>query len=212
MFFLGQYLVWGGLIVYALSYVESVVHGFVPEALREQIRQQPMWLQGLEAVVLGDFAIYWVHRLQHSVNCLWRFHAVHHTAEHLDWVAAFREHPLDGLMTQLTINLPAFLIGFPIQTLAALVVFRGLWAVYIHSNVRLLLGPLKLLIGSPELHHWHHSKERMSSNFGNLSPLMDVLFGTYRSPAERPKQLGVSEFFPRSYLGQLLHPFRRLKP
>ena len=35
------------------------------------------------------------------------------------------------------INLPVFLLGFPIETLAGLIAFRGIWAIYIHSNVRL---------------------------------------------------------------------------
>ena len=66
--------------------------------------------------------------------------------------------------------------------LAGLVAFRGLWAIYIHSNVRLPIGPLRWIIGAPELHHWHHAKERGSCNFANLSPLMDLMFGTYRCP------------------------------
>ena len=46
--------------------------------------------------LLGDLLIYWGHRLQHHSALLWRFHAVHHSAEHLDWLAAHREHPPAG--------------------------------------------------------------------------------------------------------------------
>jgi sterol desaturase/sphingolipid hydroxylase (fatty acid hydroxylase superfamily) len=107
------------------------------------------------------------------------------------------------------INLPAFLMGFPLETLAGLLAFRGLWAVYIHSNVRLPIGPLRVLIGAPELHHWHHSKEREAGNYANISPLMDLIFGTYRCPDHEPEELGVAEPMPKSYLGQMIYPFRR---
>ena len=104
------------------------------------------------------------------------------------------------------INLPAFVLGFPLETLAGLIAFRGIWAIYIHSNVRLPIGPLRVLLGSPELHHWHHARDRHAGNYANLSPLMDVLFGTYRCPDREPEAFGLREAFPRSYVGQLVRP------
>ena len=41
----------------------------------------------------------------------------------------------------------------------------------------------------------------------NLSPLMDVLFGTYRCPDREPERLGLREPIAATYVGQLLHPF-----
>jgi sterol desaturase/sphingolipid hydroxylase (fatty acid hydroxylase superfamily) len=208
-FFLGQYLLWGGAVLALLQFCRGWLDQAVPVALRTAVRSQPWWLQAAEVVLLSDFFIYWGHRLQHRVGFLWRFHSIHHSAEHLDWLAAHREHPLDSVYTMGLINLPAFLMGFPLETLAGLLAFRGLWAIYIHSNVRLQIGPLRVLIGAPELHHWHHSREREAGNYANISPLMDVLFGTYRCPAHEPDALGVVEPMPRSYVAQLLHPFRR---
>src|SRR5262249_52174384 len=98
---------------------------------------------------------------------------------------------------------------------AGLIAFRGIWAVYIHSNVRIRLGPLRALIGSPELHHWHHDRDRDAGNYANISPLMDLVFGTYRCPDHEPQAFGVSEPFPRSYVAQLLHPLtprKRISP
>ena len=151
-------------------------------------------------------------RLQHRVGWLWRFHSIHHSAEHLDWLAAHREHPVDTVYTLTLINLPAFLLGFPLETLAGLIAFRGIWAIYIHSNVRLPIGPLRVLVGAPELHHWHHDRDRDFGNYANVSPLMDVLFGTYHCPDHEPDSFGVWEEMPRSYLAQLVHPFRRRRP
>ena len=206
-FFLGQYLLWSGLVVGLLTSIAHWADGIWPSAFRASVAGQPWWLQAVEVILLSDFCVYWGHRLQHRVGLLWRFHSIHHTAEHLDWLAAHREHPVDTIYTQGLINLPAVALGFPLETLIGLAAFRGIWAIYIHSNVRLPIGPLRMLIGAPELHHWHHDRDRDAGNYANISPLMDLLFGTYRCPDHEPEHFGVHEAVPRSYLGQMLYPF-----
>ena len=208
LFLLGQYLLWSGLVFWALDHFRGWLHGFVPADFRAAVAAQPWWLQAIEMIVLSDFCIYWAHRLQHRVPFLWRFHSIHHSAEHLDWLAAHREHPLDTIYTVGIINLPAFILGFPLETLAGFLAFRGLWAIYIHSNVRLPLGPLRMLIGAPELHHWHHDKARDAGNYANISPLMDLLFGTYRCPDHEPEAFGIHEPVKQGYFSLLWHPFR----
>src|SRR5204863_8268277 len=121
---------------------------------------------------------------------------------------AHREHPVDTIYTVGLINLPPFLLGFDLNTLAGLVAFRGIWAIYIHSNVRLPIGPLRMLIGAPELHHWHHDRARDAGNYANISPIMDLIFGTYRCPDHEPESFGILEPISRTYLGQMMHPLR----
>jgi sterol desaturase/sphingolipid hydroxylase (fatty acid hydroxylase superfamily) len=205
-FFLGQYLLWNGLVLVALLYFGRWLDSVMPHPFRTSVASQPWWLQVFAVVFLSDLLIYWGHRLQHRVGFLWRFHAVHHSAEHLDWLAAHREHPLDTIYTVGLINLPALVLGFPLETIAGLIAFRGIWAIYIHSNVRLPIGPLRIVIGAPELHHWHHDRDRTAGNYANISPIMDILFGTYRCPDREPEAFGLTEPGPRSYLGQLIAP------
>ena len=205
-FFLGQYLVWSGLVIWVLSQFSFWLNGVIPHGFRESVAAQPWWVQVVEVIVLSDFLVYWGHRLQHSVGFLWRFHAVHHSTEHLDWLAAHREHPIDTIYTMGLINLPAFVLGFPLETIIGFITFRGIWAIYIHSNVRLPTGPLRVLFGAPELHHWHHDCARDAGNYANISPLMDILFGTYRCPDHEPEQLGIGEASPRSYVSYLIQP------
>lgn len=205
-FFLGQYLLWGGLVFLVLQYGFAWLRELVPADFRAAVAGQPFWLQIIEVILISDFLIYWAHRFQHKNAFLWRFHAVHHSAEHLDWLAAHREHPLDTVYTVGIINLPAFVVGFPLETLAGFLAFRGIWAIFIHSNVRLPIGPLRWFVGAPELHHWHHDRARDAGNYANLSPLMDLAFGTYVCPDHEPKSVGISEPFPKGYVQQLLHP------
>lgn len=208
LFFLGQHLLWTGLVFLLVATTGESIEAIAPKGFRRAVAQQPMWLQFVEVVFLSDLFVYWGHRLQHRVPFLWRFHSIHHSAEHLDWLAAHREHPLDTVYTVTIVNLPALVLGFPLVTMVGFATFRGLWAVYIHSNVRLPIGPLRVLLGAPELHHWHHDYDRNAGNYANLSPLMDIVFGTYKCPDHEPEAFGVRETMPKSYFGQLLHPFR----
>lgn len=205
-FFLGQYLLWNSVVLAVLAYFHNWLQWTVPLNVRQTFAAQSFWLQLMEVVVLSDFLIYWGHRLQHRVGFLWRFHSVHHSAEHLDWLAAHREHPLDTIYTTGLINLPAFALGFPLHTIVGLIMFRGIWAIFIHSNVRLPIGPLRMLIGAPELHHWHHDCARDAGNYANISPLMDLLFGTYRCPDHEPERFGIGEPDSMSYLSYLVKP------
>ena len=205
-FFVGQYILWSGLVLWTLNFFGDFLTSIIPGAVQTKIKSQPFLLQVLEVLVLSDFLIYWGHRLQHKVDFLWRFHKVHHSAEHMDWLAAHREHPLDSIYTIGLINLPAFILGFPLESIAGIIAFRGIWAIYLHSNVRLPIGKLRILIGAPELHHWHHDLDRRAGNYANISPLMDVIFGTYSCPDKEPEKFGIKEETPKSYLGQLVEP------
>lgn len=205
-YFFCQYFVWSGLVLWALSYFSFWLNGVVSADFRKEVADQHWLFQAIEVIILSDFIIYWGHRLQHKVGFLWRFHKVHHSAEHLDWLAAHREHPIDSIYTVGLINLPAFILGFDFSTLAGLIAFRGIWAIYIHSNVRLQIGPLKKLIGSPDLHHWHHDLDRDAGNYANISPIMDVIFGTYVCPDHEPEKFGIKEEFPKNYVGQMIYP------
>ena len=145
-YFAGQYLLWNGLVVAVLLAFKQLLDGIVPDGLHAAFAAQSFWLQTLIVLVLSDFLIYWGHRLQHKVDFLWRFHSIHHSAEHLDWLAAHREHPVDSIYTIGLINLPAFVLGYPLSGIFGFIAFRGIWAIYIHSNVRLPIGPLRTLI------------------------------------------------------------------
>ena len=208
-FYFGQHLVWLGVELAGLVAASRVLALVVPEAWRAGFASQPWPLQALVVVALGDVITYWYHRASHDVPWLWAFHRVHHSTLTLDWLAAHREHPVDGLLTELAMNLPALVLGVDLTGLAWLVVFRGVWAAFIHSNVRLPLGPLRVLVGAPELHHWHHANvPRTRHNFSNLAPWTDVVFGTYHCPPHQHHALGLPGTPVKSYAGWILRPHR----
>jgi sterol desaturase/sphingolipid hydroxylase (fatty acid hydroxylase superfamily) len=183
----------------------------VPEHIRDAIRAQPDWLEFLELLILSDLCFYAAHRLCHAVPILWRFHAVHHSSEHLDWLATYRVHPVDQILNSTMIALPAIILGFsPIPLLIYALAYR-IHSPLLHSNARLDIGPLGLLLTSPRFHHWHHADqvEAYDRNFAGQLSIIDRLFGTHHAPGERslPIRYGVGGTIPETYVGQLLQPF-----
>jgi sterol desaturase/sphingolipid hydroxylase (fatty acid hydroxylase superfamily) len=206
-FYFGQALIWNSFTVYILGIFFDQIDFEWLKNFQIFVKEQAFWLQIIEVILLSDFLIYWGHRIQHRYDFLWRFHRVHHTAETVDYIAAFREHPIDNIYTRGLETLPAILLGFDLNLIAGYLTFRGLWALFIHSNVSIRLGFIEILLGSPHLHHWHHELEmRGKCNYANLSPLMDILFGTYYSPRNASMQFGIEDNIDRSYIGQLLEP------
>lgn len=176
------------------------------------VQRQPVALQILEVLLLGDFIGYWVHRFFHGRR-LWRFHAVHHGSKDLDWLSAVRLHPVNDLVARLAQVIPIVLLGFPPTILAAYVPLLTFWAIFIHANVPWSLGPLRYVIASPAFHRWHHTSEDegLDKNFAGLFPFFDVVFGTFYLPEGRqPQRFGLSgEEVPEGLIAQLLYPFRR---
>lgn len=175
------------------------------------VRWQPVGLQVLEVLLLGDLVGYWVHRLFHGRG-LWRFHAVHHGSKDLDWLSAVRL-PVNDVVSRVAQIVPVLLLGFPATILAGYVPFLSFWAILLHANVGWSFGPLRYVIASPAFHRWHHTSEEegRDRNFAGLFPFFDLVFGTFYLPEGRqPQRFGLaSEDVPDGLAAQLLYPFRR---
>jgi sterol desaturase/sphingolipid hydroxylase (fatty acid hydroxylase superfamily) len=173
---------------------------------------QPGWLQFIEILLIADFLAYWYHRSLHRIPLLWRLHRVHHTSEHMDWLANVRLHPLDKVSGDCFQFIPIFFIGFSNGPLLAYTIFLGFQGFLNHSNVKLDYGPLRRIVSSPLFHHWHHSNDPRfyDKNFSPHFVLWDRLFGTFYLPptSERPQSYGVPEPLPESLWGHLISPFR----
>lgn len=180
-------------------------------AVQQWVKAQPTWLQFLELVVIVDFAQYWIHRAFHVVPWLWRFHAVHHSTEVLDWMSGNRQHIVDAAVTRGLIYIPAFALGFAELPMVLYVVLVSVQSVFIHANVNFRFGRLSYLFATPHFHHWHHGvdREAIDKNFAIHLPVLDMLFGTFHLPADRwPQGYGVDpNDVPSGYLAQWAYPF-----
>jgi sterol desaturase/sphingolipid hydroxylase (fatty acid hydroxylase superfamily) len=169
----------------------------------------PTWAAIALAAAVVAVANYWGHRLTHQVPFLWRFHAVHHSIEQMDWVASGRLHPLDQAFTQAFTAFPLVLLGYGAGVFGGVAVFITLLALFQHANVRLRFPGLRWVINTPEWHHWHHAIDDAArdKNFG--LPVVDKLFGTAHLPqGERPVGFGTRSPVPADgYLRHLAYPF-----
>lgn len=177
--------------------------------------RQPLWLQAIGILVVGDLVGYWTHRSFHGRR-LWRFHAIHHSSQDLDWLSAVRLHPVNDWLSRWIQASTLVVLGFTPAAVAAYVPFLTFYAIFVHANVSWGLGPLGWLVASPKFHRWHHTSEDegLDKNFAGLFPWIDVLFGTYYMPAGRlPERFGLkNETVPQGVFGQLAYPFRKPRP
>lgn len=211
-FFVSRLLILAGMaaVMWASTAFGRAV---VPEPVRVWIAGCPLWLQVPAITVVADLGFYLSHRLMHTSSWLWPFHAVHHSSERLDWLAAYRVHPVDQVLVKGASLAPVFALHFSVAAVAVAGVIYQWQALAIHANLRAGLGPLRWLVATSEFHHWHHADdhEARDRNFAGQLPLWDVVFGTAHLPHGRmPARYGVADPVPARYLTQLVYPFRRL--
>jgi sterol desaturase/sphingolipid hydroxylase (fatty acid hydroxylase superfamily) len=172
----------------------------------------PWLVQFALAMILTDLAQYWFHRLFHRIPFLWGFHAVHHSATSMDWLAGARMHFVEIILLRGVTSLPLLTLGFLPSVLQAYIAMVYIYASLVHANLRGDFNWLGRWLVTPRYHHWHHAieAEGVDKNFAIHFPLLDRIFGTYYFPNSKwPTGYGVPEAVPKGYLAQLKYPFVR---
>lgn len=134
-------------------------------------------------LILADFCLYWIHRAMHR-RTLWRTHTFHHSIDELWWLA--------GARTSVT---HLFLFAVPQTFIAYYLLGLAPWEsgvafslgvvvnVWIHTNLWVNLGPLEVVLITPNYHRIHHGARGLSSkNLGFIFTFWDRMFGTYVDP------------------------------
>jgi sterol desaturase/sphingolipid hydroxylase (fatty acid hydroxylase superfamily) len=176
------------------------------------LRRLPIWGQCLLILLIQDVLMYWLHRLFHT-SAGWRFHAVHHSPEVLDWTSTTRFHPVNAVLEFAVVDAAVLLMGFSPIALAWLGPINLAYSVMVHANLNWTFGPLRYVLASPVFHRWHHTsaEEGRDRNFASTFPVLDLMWGTYHMPVgKRPEVYGASGDVPAGFVGQTLYPFRGL--
>jgi sterol desaturase/sphingolipid hydroxylase (fatty acid hydroxylase superfamily) len=170
----------------------------------------PFWWQVAFYLLVSDFLLYWVHRIFHGAS-LWRYHAIHHSAEDVDWTTAYRFHPINICFGTYMVDVLMLYAGVPPAVLLYLVPLQTAIALFVHANLNWTLGPLRYVVATPVFHRWHHTQpdEGGNRNFAPTFAFWDVLFATFYMPPDRlPARYGVDDpQFPPGFLAQLAYPF-----
>jgi sterol desaturase/sphingolipid hydroxylase (fatty acid hydroxylase superfamily) len=206
------------LIVGAALITGALTGGTVEEYLsggRGIFAGLPFWAQLIVYLILADVMLYWTHRIFHG-HKLWRYHAIHHSSEHLDWLSAFRFHPVNTIFHSVLVDAILLLAGIAPEVLIFLVPFQLFMSGFVHADVDWDLGPFRGVIASPVFHRWHHTDVERGGekNFAPTFPVIDMIFGTYYMPkGVVPDHFGVDDpDFPQGIEQQLLYPFKDGKP
>lgn len=175
-------IAWEGLLA-DMGVVPPTIESFLP------------WLSAhpfvalLVYIVVLDFADYWRHRLQHSLDWWWALHSLHHAQRQMTFWTDDRNHLIDDMLTAAWLAGWAVLIGVPPGQFPLVLLVLRLAESFSHANVRASFGRLvgRLLV-SPHFHRVHHALDHAAAphdrthgcNFAVLFPVWDMLFGTAR--------------------------------
>jgi ornithine lipid hydroxylase len=172
----------------------------------------PVIVQFVTLLLLFDLIGYGYHRSLHRIDCLFRFHAIHHDTRQVHLLKAVRVHFVEEFINFLVEVSPFLLMGCP----TPLLIWLGMWNVFesnlAHSNVdQRFVWWIHYIVRTVDVHYIHHAEEVVlqNSNFGGL-PIWDLVFGTYRHPQHNPvAATGIKgDPVPPDFVGQLLFPFR----
>jgi lathosterol oxidase len=182
------------------------------DALRATVAAQPFVLQLAGALLVADLGGYAAHRAFHAVPWLWRFHAIHHSSQAMDWLAGSRLHLVDVVATRAAAFAPLLLIGVAPAALSAYLLWVAVQATVIHANVGWRFGWLEHVLVSPRFHHWHHAAEAEARdrNFAVHWAWLDRLFGTLHLPDGCwPRRYGIEgDPVPDGWVAQLSWPLQ----
>ena len=208
------------LLILPLTLLAKTMHHFAGgdgAAYYYWVANLPLWIRLGAAMFVGEIGSYWGHRWSHEIPLLWRFHAIHHSAEEIDCLVNSRAHPLDMIFIRLCGLVPMYLLGLAqpmgnrVDLVPALVTVVGtIWGFFIHANVNWRFGWLEWLVSSPRFHHWHHTNDaaaHCNKNYASMLPWVDRCFGTFYLPEKQwPVKYGIDAPTPDSIAGQLIRP------
>lgn len=203
-------------IVLPLTILAAGLHRVVPGAYYSWTAGLPLGVRIAGALVASEIGAYWAHRWSHQIPFLWRFHAVHHSAEEIDWLVNTRAHPVDMIFTRLCAMIPMYALGLA-QPMAAqldlvpvlVTILGSIWGFFIHANVNWRLGWFEWMLSSPHFHHWHHTNDSpdvIDKNYASMLPWLDKCFGTFYLPKRWPARYGTDTPVAEDMTGQLLDP------
>jgi sterol desaturase/sphingolipid hydroxylase (fatty acid hydroxylase superfamily) len=176
------------------------------------LAQLPLWFQAILFLVLSDIPMYWIHRVFHG-RSLWRYHAIHHSSEDLDWISAARFHPVNILLGAVAVDVALLMAGISPKIMIWVGPFKIFHSAFVHANLNWTLGPFQYIIATPVFHRWHHTglEDGGNTNFATTFPIWDLMFGTFYMPKDRaPANYGAGDpTMPGGFVAQLAHPLRQ---
>lgn len=196
-------LLWIG-IAYVLSFPAKALSSTIQLDLMSGL---PFWAQFALAMLIFDFVRYWNHRLLH-LPWMWGVHMLHHSDAHMNFSTTYRIHVFQAIHMSLISLLMMGWLKIPVEAAALTLVIRNWYGMYVHSGLPFDHGIFKKVFCSPDYHRWHHADDPSvyGTNYCDIFPIWDIMFGTYRYPGRCNLPMGVSGS-PQNLVAAQLYPF-----
>ncbi|WP_109302241.1 sterol desaturase family protein [Aquimarina sp. AU474] len=178
-----------GLAVIIISYQWMVDHIALIEI------QSSIWLYILTFIGL-DFAGYWSHRFNHTINLFWNRHIVHHSSEEFNLACALRQSISAIISIYFFLYIPLALIGVPAKIIALVAPIHLFAQFWYHTRLIGKMGFLEHIIVTPSHHRVHHAinDEYLDKNYSQIFIFWDKLFGTFQEELpDKPPVYGVKK-------------------
>jgi sterol desaturase/sphingolipid hydroxylase (fatty acid hydroxylase superfamily) len=172
------------------------------------------WIQFIIVLLVSEFLFYCYHRWSHTNKSILKFHSVHHGATRLYWGNAGRFHFVDVIAQFFLYFIPLFLLRASSDVAALLLAVTAITGTMEHVNIDYKNKYIPYFFNTAELHHLHHSPNlnECNRNFGKITVLFDLLFGTYlkNEVARESLKPGLpfNKKMPVTLWAQIKHPFR----
>ena len=129
-----------------------------------------------------DFAGYWVHRINHSINYFWNHHIIHHSSEEFNLACALRQSISNFFSLTFVFLIPTAILGIPTEVVTFLAPIHLFAQYWYHTRLIGKLGFLEYVIVTPSHHRVHHAinKEYLDKNLSQVFIIWDKVFGTFQ--------------------------------
>lgn len=140
------------------------------------------WYVFVIAFVAKDFAGYWIHRMEHTINVFWNRHIIHHSSEEFNLSCALRQSISEIFSFVGLFLLPTAIVGVPVEVIAIIAPIQLFAQFWYHTRLIDKMGWLEYIIVTPSHHRVHHAinQEYIDKNYGQIFIIWDKLFGTFQ--------------------------------
>lgn len=200
------YLIMTGPILAALGYAGGHDAGMV----------RLLGLSGgaeiVATVVAFDFWDYWMHRANHRIPFLWRFHKAHHSDMEIDVTTSARFHLGELVISNGVKCLMILLWGPSLEGLVLFDILLTCASQFHHSNLNLpgkVQEILERVTVTPRMHRCHHAlhKNCFNRNFSTIFSCWDRLALSYHRAGNRRELEPIGLSTPRGAVTMQLVPF-----
>ncbi|KZS39822.1 sterol desaturase [Aquimarina aggregata] len=143
-----------------------------------------------------DFAGYWSHRFNHTINVFWNRHIIHHSSEEFNLACALRQNVSAIVSIYFFLYIPIALIGIPAHIVAFIAPIHFFAQFWYHTKLINKMGILEYIIVTPSHHRVHHAinTKYLDKNYSEIFIIWDKIFGTFQEElSEKPPVYGVKK-------------------